>query len=77
MVLLVLVQDLTHEHNETRQSTMLLVKSDFNLMTLVQEDDVSNEKFITLVQSQAKTIDSHGGQAGYDPAMYEKHLEVL
>ena len=77
MKLLKLVRDLTHEHDETKQSTMALVKSDFNLMTLGQEDDVSNEKFVTLVQSQVKTINSHGGQAGYHPALYLRHLERI
>ena len=77
MALLRLVRDLTYEHDETKQSTMSFVKSDFDLMSLVQSKNQTNEKFLAALESQVKQIDSHGGKAGYHPALFEQHLEAL
>ena len=42
-----------------------------------QEKNQSLEDFLGVFKSTCKTIDATGGCAGYHPALYQKHLDVL
>ena len=73
--LLNLVRDITHKHDETRQGTMALVESDLLLYTTFMKEE-DPERFLELFKAQIDTINSHGGRAGYHPALHQQHFNI-
>ena len=75
--LLILIRGIAQKHDNTMYPTMSYVMSDMMWLTTVQEKNQSLEDFLGVFKSTGKTIDATGGCAGYHPALYKKHLDVL
>ena len=57
---------------------MALVESNIRMITLRQEDGEKNWRYKEQFTAQARTINVHGGRAGYHPKIYMQHPgEVL
>ena len=75
--LLLLIRDVTHKHDETKQGTMALVESDLLLYLSHMKTGDDPDDFMRLFKAQVDTINAHGGQAGLHPRLLNEHYDEL
>ena len=76
-VLITMIRDGAHQHDDTTQGTMALVTSDLDLYTTFMTSEDDTEAFYGTFNNIADTINVHGGSAGYHPQLYTDHLAIL
>ena len=77
MSLLVMICNLAHQHDETKQGTMFLVQQYLELALMAQEPGMSCDKFLQLFKVQVNTINVHGERAGYYHELHQQHFDAL
>ena len=71
-----LICSVTHKHDESRQGTMAMMKSDRGLYITFMGKDNMPEDFYDLFKANYETINAHGGRAGYHPVLHKQHTET-
>ena len=71
-----MIQDLLHEHDETKQGMMVLVESQLQMFLGWQKDDTP-ENYLKLFKARTDAINAHGGRAGFHFDLYEEYLAKL
>ena len=75
--LLLMIRDITHHKRERKQTVMEAAESDADLYLTSQGKTDSIDNFYKVFTAQVNTIKAHGGQAGFQPAVFAKHLAAL
>ena len=75
--LLLMIRDITHHKRERKQAVMEAVESDADLYLASQGETDSINTFYKVFTAQVDTINAHGGQAGFQPSVFVKHLAAL
>ena len=75
--LLKLIRSYAHKHNDVLHGTVLAVDHDLQLYLGYQKDIHTLDDFQKAFKARCDVIDTHGGQAGYNPAVYLKHREAF
>ena len=75
--LITIICDVAHQHDDTTQGTMDLVKSDLDIYTMFITSEDDTEEFYGTFNAMADTINVHSGSAGYHTQLYEDHLTLL
>ena len=53
------------------------VEADMNLMSTIQGESQSLNDYIKLFKAQVDVINANGGRAGYNPELYQEHLQRI
>ena len=77
IALLLMIRDLTHGMQETRQGTMALVQVHVDLFTTVQKPNESVEAYYILFCARRDTVNAHGGEVGFHKELYAKAREKV
>ena len=75
--LLLMIRDITHHKRERKQTVMEAVESDADLYLTSQGKNETIDDFYRVFTAQVETINAHGGQAGFHPAVFAKHLAAI
>ena len=72
-----MINDVVHQHDDTTQGNMALVKSYLSLYTTFMTSEDDTEAFYGTFNAMADTIDFHGGSDRYHPLIYADHITLL
>ena len=75
--LLLMSRDITHHKRERKQTVMEAVESDADLYLTSQGKAETIDDFYRVFTAQVETINAHGGQSGFHPAVFATHLAAL
>ena len=71
-----MVRDITHNKKVRKENVMAIVESNVELYTIHQGSGESLDEYNKVFKAQVDTIDAHGGNAGYHPAVFALHLNT-
>ena len=67
IVLILVIQDITHNQDEKMQSTMAYAEALFEFATTYHEPKQSNTDYYALLKSRRYMVTAHDRQPGYNP----------
>jgi hypothetical protein len=77
VALLTLVRSFVHKHDEVKQGTMGFVEHTLQLHLGFQTKDMALSDYYKQFKSNVEVINTHGGRAGYHPALFLQHRQAF
>ena len=77
MAILLIMRDVMHNKKEQSQSTMGLAESFVALLLTQMKFKDTLGKYYCVFKAQVDMIEAHGGNPGYQCAVYRKHYKVI
>ena len=74
VILLKMIRDISYNVKQRKKSIMLTVENDSELYLKYQELTQSTNEFYKVFNARINTINTHVGQVGYQPQVYNNHL---
>ena len=77
ILLVTMIRDVAHAHDDTTQGTIAIVASNVALYTTFMSSSDDTDDFYRTFLAMVETINVHGGSARYHPQLYDDHFNAL